>query len=174
MQDAKTARSGQDRGSLDQPTPERLDALLRSSYRFALSLTHDPAHAEDLVQDAWLSVLKVRGPWTTSYIFSVIRNRFIDQYRRGRLVNLEPLDHHPEGLSEDGLWSDVQFVSNSNGALDRALGKLRWEERAAMVLSAVEGYTAREIGELLGCPRGTVLSMLHRSRQKLQRWLKSD
>ena len=90
------------------------------------------------------------------------------------VVTLEHLDDQQQDLREEDLWTDMQFVSSTNGALDRALGKLRWEERAAMVLSAVDGFTAQEIGQLLGCPRGTVLSMLHRSRKKLQRWLTSD
>ena len=53
----------------------------------------------------------------------------------------------------------------------RALGLLRPVERAVMLLSAVEGYTAREIGELLDAPRGTVLSLMHRTRAKIRRWL---
>lgn len=40
-----------------------------------------------------------------------------------------------------------------------------------LLLSAVEGYTAREIGEMLDLPRGTVLSLMHRARTKLRRWL---
>ena len=43
-----------------------------------------------------------------------------------------------------------------------------------LVLSAIEGYTAREIGELLNAPRGTVLSLMHRTRAKLRRWLQDD
>ena len=47
-------------------------------------------------------------------------------------------------------------------------------ERAVLVLSALEGYTAREIGELLDAPRGTILSLMHRTRAKLRRWLQDD
>ena len=55
--------------------------------------------------------------------------------------------------------------------LEDALGELRPNERAALYLSAVEGYTAREIGELLDMPRGTVLSLMHRGRNRLRRLL---
>ena len=54
------------------------------------------------------------------------------------------------------------------------MGLLRTEERAVLVLSAVEGYTAREIGEMLDAPRGTVLSLMHRTRVKLRRWLQDN
>ncbi len=56
----------------------------------------------------------------------------------------------------------------ANGSLDSALGRLRPEERAVLYLSAVEGFTAKQIGELLDWPRGTVLSMLHRSKNKIR------
>ena len=53
--------------------------------------------------------------------------------------------------------------------MESALGRLRPEERAVLYLAAVENYTARQIGELLGWPRGSVLSLLHRARSKLRK-----
>jgi len=44
-------------------------------------------------------------------------------------------------------------------------------EREALLLADVEGYTAQEIAELTGHPRGTILSLIHRSRGKLRRQL---
>ena len=159
-------------GSRHAPSPD-LNDLVRCSYKFALALSNDRSWAEDLVQDAWVSVLRVQGPWTKEYLFSVIRNRFIDQHRRARLVNTEVLEEHTEISihSERYFWCDKVPVSSGSNSLDRALSRLRPEEREVMFLTAVEGYTAKEVAEMLGSSRSTILSMMHRARKKLRRWL---
>ena len=148
--------------------------LVQRGYRFAFSLTHNQTAAEDLVQDAWLAILKAEGPWTTSYLLKTIRNRFIDQWRRDRLVEFEPLgdDQALCISSEPNLWSDYHQVSIRTRALTKALDRLNPEERSALYLSAAEGYTAQEIADLFGKPRGTILSMMFRAKKKLQRILK--
>ena len=163
------------------PDPRRRDAardedapasLLRRGYRFALSLTHDPSRAEDLLQDAWVSVLKARGPRVAPYLFAAIRTRFVDQRRRALIAPTSSIDaESPRSEVEDGFWNDPCDLVDRRATLDRALALLRPEERAVLVLSAVEGYTAREIGEMLDAPRGTVLSLMHRARAKLRRWI---
>lgn len=168
--DSPRAAEGADRSSREAPSPD-INDLLRCSYRFAFALSHDRSRAEDLVQDAWVSVLRAQGPWTKAYLFSVIRNRFIDQHRRARLVNTEVLEEHTEISidSERYFWCDEVSVSSSS--LDDALSRLRPEEREVIFLTAVEGYTAKEVADMLGSVRGTVLSMMHRARKKLRRWL---
>jgi DNA-directed RNA polymerase specialized sigma24 family protein len=54
------------------------------------------------------------------------------------------------------------------GALERALGRLRLEERETLFLHAVVGHTAAELAALTGRPRGSVLSSLHRAKRKLR------
>ena len=85
-----------------------------------------------------------------------------------------PLDAKPHlaATLESELWTDPCHPIAMATTLHRAMSLLRPVERAVMLLSAVEGYTAREIGELLGAPRGTVLSLMHRTRAKMQRCLK--
>lgn len=154
--------------------PDGLDALLDSAYGYAMSLTHDPAEAEDLVQDAALALLGAGASWERSYFFATIRNRFIDRYRRRRKVLFVSLEQ------EDGSMIDVPDLSwevpdvLESGVLDRALGSLRIEEREALFLAVVEGYTADEIGKITDRPRGTILSLLHRARKKLRQLLGGD
>ena len=147
--------------------------LLRQGYRFALSLTHDPARAEDLVQDAWVGVLKADGPPTAAYLITTVRNRWVDLHRRALIAPTESLDAKPRLAHEveSEFWIDPCHAIALKTTLYRALGLLRPEERAVLLLSAVEGYTAREIGELLDAPRGTVLSLMHRTRAKMRRWM---
>ena len=149
---------------------EDLDELFERGFRYAMALTHEPDRAADLLQDACVSCLSARAPWRVGYLFSAIRSRFIDQYRRQMLAIVEPIGAEeelarvavfPDSRDEETVHADVD-------SLDRALGKLRAEEREALFLAAVEGYTAREIAELTGRPRVTILSVIHRARRKIR------
>lgn len=152
---------------------EMTETLLIRGYRYALSLTHEPAQAEDLLQDAWVSVLRAGGPQKRAYLFSAIRSRFLDQQRRAQLVVIESLDEDnahevPSTEGKDELiFAETQM-------LEKALAILRPVEREVLLLFEVEGYTAQEISTLTGQARGTVLSLIHRSRKKLKTHLLSQ
>jgi len=147
-----------------------LDELVQRGYRFALTLTHDEARADDLVQDAWHKILRVDGPWTIGYLFTTIRNSFIDHCRRTKRVAFESFgnQHDPHGEECGALADDDDVFQISNGTLEAALCRLRPEERAALYLAAVEDYTAQQIADLFGSPRGTILSLIHRAKGKLR------
>lgn len=155
-------------------TGPQMDELLSSGFRYACSLTHDRAEAEDLLQDACVSILNIDASWDRAYFFTTIRNRFIDRYRRNQKVLFLPLEGEKDGerlpqqLAVEE-WNAPDFLGN--GALDKALSVLRAEERETMYLAVVEGYTAQEIAEMTGRPRGTILSLLHRTKAKLRRTL---
>ncbi|HVR45008.1 MAG TPA: RNA polymerase sigma factor [Thermoanaerobaculia bacterium] len=160
---------------MSRPSPEAVpardvaaDELLESAYRYAMSLTHEPADAEDLIQDACLAILASGAPWERPYLFATIRNRFIDRYRRRRKLTFVALG---EGDGSDGAeprFDEVVPDVLESGLLERALGSLRVEEREALFLAVVEGYTVEEIGRLTSRPRGTILSLLHRTKGKLR------
>lgn len=155
--------------------PQSIDALLQQAYRYAFSLAHDAAEAEDLLQDACVSILASGGSWEHGYVFATIRNRFIDRYRRNRKILFLSLDDHGDEQQDD--HPDLNFDTPDvlqNGQLSRALGRLRAEEREALFLSVVEGYTAEEIAELTARPRGTILSLLHRTKEKLRVFLRKE
>ncbi len=157
-------------------SPDDLHDLVQRGYRFALALTHDQTQAEDLVQDAWLGVLRVGGSWSAPYLFTTIRNRFIDQCRRNRLVAFEPITESHDHLATEStdVWPAESPFDIETGELAAALERLSPVARAAIYLSAVEGYTAREIAELLGKPRGTILSAMHRGRAQLRKLLNAE
>src|SRR6266571_1052258 len=147
--------------------PAGINTLLESGYRYAFSLAHDSAEAEDLLQDACLSILASGASWERPYLFATIRNRFIDRYRRNRKILFLSLEREDEAGDdmEETNWEAPDVLQN--GALGRALAALRVEERETLFLAVVEGYTAEEIGELTSRPRGTILSLLHRTKAKL-------
>ena len=155
--------------------PDSVDALLEQAYRYAFSLAHDAAEAEELLQDACVSILASDGSWERAYLFATIRNRFIDRYRRNRKILFLSLDQdEDEGHADhaDVNWDAPDVLEN--GHLGRALGALRPEEREALFLSVVEGYTAEEIGKLTARPRGTILSLLYRTKAKLRELLQKQ
>jgi RNA polymerase sigma-70 factor (ECF subfamily) len=143
-----------------------LAELLRRGYAYALALTHDPAAAEDVLQDAWIKILAADGPRDRPYLMRVIRSVFIDRYRRARVrlevvlddARAESIDVEPLPILERGL-------------LAAALGTLRDDEREALYLQAVEGFTAQEIADETGRPRGTILALIFRAKRKLREQL---
>ncbi|GMR07254.1 MAG: sigma-70 family RNA polymerase sigma factor SigH [Gammaproteobacteria bacterium] len=151
-----------------------IQELLQSGFRYALSLTHDASRAEDLLQEGWVSVLQAKGPHQRGYLFAAIRSRFIDACRRERRVVFEALTD----ANELGMEGDLQSTGSEapvfadTATLNRALATLRPAEREMLFLADVQEYTAQEIADLTGRPRGTVLSLIHRAHRKLRSLLK--
>ena len=152
------------------PKPRKVlsDAeLAQAGYRYALSVARHHQDAEDLVQQAWMKLVRAYGKVEgTPVLFRTIRNLFYDQKRRSKIVQFEPLDSHPEsGKTESkGVSLDMELL----------MSRLRPEESEALYLNVVEGYTASEISSQTGSPRGTILSHIHRARQKLAKALGSE
>jgi RNA polymerase sigma-70 factor (ECF subfamily) len=149
--------------------PDGVDELLGRAYRYAFSLTHDASEAEDLLQDGCLSILASGGSWEQPYLFATIRNRFIDRYRRNRKIRFLSLDGDDDRIDLEPSelnWESPDILQN--GLLERALASIRAEEREVLFLAVVEGYTAEEIATLTVRPRGTILSLLHRTKAKLR------
>lgn len=151
----------------------QLEELLQRGFRYALSLTHDEDRAADLLQDAWISMLRRGAPRHVGYLFATLRNRFFDLEKRRRLVAIEPLDavsEHDDALA----FLDQASHFAEMGTLEKALEDLRPAEREALFLAAVEGYTVREIADMTEQPKGTVSSLVQRARRKLKSWLGAD
>jgi RNA polymerase sigma-70 factor (ECF subfamily) len=151
------------------PPPDHLDALLHDAFRYAMALTHEPGAAEDLVQEACVSVIRARGPWARGYLFRAVRSRWLDRGRRESAPHfartttngfVEPPTREPPHLSREEM-------ADAGVTLDKALGRLNVAEREAIGLSVVCGLTARQIGRHMDRPRGSVLSLMQRGREKL-------
>ena len=140
------------------------EALLQLGFRYAFALTHHHHDAEDLVQTAWLKLhTRGRQGTTKALLFTTIRNLHVDQYRRRnriRFMSLETAECQPVACADAEEAGD--------GAVGRLLRQLRAAEREALFLHVVAGYSPDEIARLTGKPRGTVLSLMHRGRQKLR------
>lgn len=142
--------------------------LLQSGFRYALSLCNNRHDAEDLAQESWLRLYGhgMRPKRKGSY-FIAIRNLFIDRYRHARLMMIEPFDDEVHPVPVTLLEDEAVILPH----MDACLAQLRSLEREILFLHAVEGYSASEIAGLTGHARGTVLSLLHRTKLKLRRLL---
>lgn len=143
-----------------------LESLIARGYRYALALTRDAEAAEDLVQDAWLAILRRGAPRHVGYLFRTIRNRFLDLEKRRRLVAVEPIE---DSEAPSAPESEPTFIDLAD--LGRGFATLRATEREALYLAAVEGYTVTEVASLTDQPLGTASSLIGRARAKLRRFL---
>lgn len=137
----------------------------RTLLRFAHRLTRDPSTAEDLVQEtlllAWRGFHQFEsGTNARAWLFRILMNSFHGQSRRvGASV---PVAELRSGIQAAG-GSELEALE-----LAQALDRLVPEQRTALVLAAVEGFTCREIAEILAVPIGTVMSRLSRAREAMR------
>lgn len=138
---------------------------MQAGFRYALSLTHNRADAEDLVQTAWVKLTQRYGcVKNRSTLFTTVRNAFYDQQRRAKIVAFEPLEDAPEPAAT----ASDPAAGLRETEMEVLLETLRPAEREALYLNVVEGYTAKEIGKMTKAPRNTVLSLISRARVKLR------
>jgi RNA polymerase sigma-70 factor (ECF subfamily) len=160
-----------------------LDAL----YRTALRMTRSEADAEDLVQETYIRAFRFRDQFTLgtnmkAWLFRILTNTFINTYRR-KAAQPEVTDL--EGVDEFSLYrrmADDRAASSSpdpeaellrnvvDTEVTDALEELPEKFRTTVLLD-VEGFSYKEIAEMLGIPIGTVMSRLHRGRKFLQKRL---
>lgn len=151
-----------------------ISQLLNQGYRYALSLTHNPALAEDLLQDAWESMLKLSAPQEIAYLITTIRNKFLNHKKRENVIPFLSLD---ESVSEAELMdSDADFseVMANKDLLEQKLAELDLYEREVLYLFYYEEYSTTEIAELVGSGKGVVCSLIYRSRSKLRKLLEAE
>ncbi len=150
---------------------EDLVALLPRLRRFALTLTGDLDSADDLVQLACEKALRKQDQWQPgsrldSWMYRIIQNLHIDQLRsqtrRGDHISEDAVAELADGKS-----AQVAEHENMLGVLSGLIQELPEDQRAVMLLVAVEEYSYREAAETLQIPVGTVMSRLARARTKI-------
>lgn len=147
-----------------------IQELLHSGYRYALALVVDESDADDLVHDAWMKLYPRYGKLPDkALLFRTIRTLFIDVMRHRQ--RFEQVEFDEERMEAHDLSSGSEPPDKQ---LANALSYLRPVERETLFLSVVEGYTAEEIAALTKRQRGTVLSMLHRTKRKMKQMLSEE
>ena len=160
--------------------------LLSSLYGAALRLTRNPTDAEDLVQETYLRAFRgfsgfQEGTNLKAWLYRILTNSFINTYRKKQREpqTVEGPDEIDEWYLFDRLGAQSVEVSAETEVLDRipdaavkaALESLPENFRLPVLLADVEGFSYKEIAEIMGSPVGTVMSRLHRGRKALQKAL---
>jgi len=155
------------------PFGEQLMAHVDALYNLARYLCGRASDAEDLVQETFARALAAErnfdGLHIKAWLFRILRNAFIDQYRKGKAqADLDgPLD--VDRLTAEVSAADVQPLLASE--LEAAVGALSDDARTVILLD-LEGFTEAEVAAVIGCAVGTVKSRLSRARALLRAQLK--
>ena len=160
--------------------------FLDQLYSAALRMTRNPSDAEDLVQETFVKAFAAfhqfeEGTNLKAWLYRILTNTYINIYRKKQR---EPQQAMTDSVDD---WSLAKAMSHTSAglrsaeteALDHlpdsavkdALANLPDDFRMAVYLADVEGFSYKEIAEIMGTPIGTVMSRLHRGRRALQKAL---
>lgn len=158
-------------------------ALIDRLYGTALGMTKNPADAEDVVQETYAKAFKARdsfkpGTNLKAWLYRILTNTYISHYRKAQ--------RSPQisGASDIEDWQIANAASHDSrglrsaemealdqipdGAVADALSNLGEQYRIAVWLADVEGFSYKEIAEIMDTPMGTVMSRINRGRKQLR------
>lgn len=158
---------------------EYLDQL----YSAALRMTRNPADAEDIVQETYVRAFSSfhqfkPGTNLRAWLYRILTNTYINTYRKSkRQPQISDADqvedwqiaraasHTSDGLPSAGLEA-LERIPDAE--ITEALASLKPDFRDAVLLADVEGFSYKEIAEIMDTPIGTVMSRLNRGRKQLR------
>jgi len=161
--------------------------LMTALYSGALRMTRNPSDAEDLVQETYLKAYRAYGRFESgtnlkAWMYRILTNTFINTYRKKQRRPVESefdaddiyLYHRLGGTQGAALSrsaEDELLDLFGEAEVKEAVEDLPEHYRLPVLLADVEGFSYKEIAEILDVPIGTVMSRLHRGRKQLQKRL---
>lgn len=145
-------------------------------YRLAYAWCHQVAQAEDLVQETMLKALESRKDLDDlehldAWLSKIMHNQFLDNMRfnqRWQWADETEIDYfYMDSCSETRLIQE-----QTSECLCAAMSKLPFEQREAISLVDLEGFSYQEIADITSTPIGTVMSRISRGRENLVKYMK--
>ena len=154
----------------------------------ALRMTRNRSDAEDLVQETYIKGWRSfhtfqEGTNLRAWLFRIMTNTYINKYnaqkRKGTEVELDDVEElflykRLGSIDQSQLSSsaeDQMLELFTDDEVKSALEELPEDFRIPVLLSDVDGFSYKEISEMLEIPIGTVMSRLHRGRKAMQKML---
>jgi RNA polymerase sigma-70 factor, ECF subfamily len=168
-----------DGGQFERAAMPFLDSLYNTAYRMA----RNAEDAEDLVQETYLKAYRSFGQFTPgtnlkAWLFKILKNTFINEYRKRQAAPIESDFADIEENFESQLSAEATgqmknpeeeiLESAFDEGVQRALEELPDDYRMTVLLADIEGFSYKEIAEILEIPVGTVMSRLYRGRKLLE------
>ncbi len=154
--------------------PDAFEELIRRHrdrlWAIALRTLRDPDEAADALQDALISAFRAAGTFraeaaVTTWLHRIVVNACLDRMRRRQARPTVTLPERSANELADGR--DRMAERDTALTVEAALGTLPNEQRAAIVLVDIEGYSVADTARLLGVAEGTVKSRCARGRARL-------
>lgn len=164
------------------PNEEFLEATLGAMdlvYNIARRVVPRAADAQDLVQETYLAALKAWRehrrprkvePWLATICLNIARSGYRHRARRPQEVEWD--EFVSDGNELDPEAEAIAELDRT--ALRRAMWAIPEEQRTALALVDLSGFSTAEAAAIMGTPRGTVLSRLHRGRKALAALLEHE
>ena len=165
------------RAEFEKLALEQLDAV----DRVARSLTRGSAEADDLVQETFVRALRAADsfdlqsfgirPWLFRILHNLHTTRATRESRQPKAIS----DEHLQAFADPGeaAFGSAGFTGVMDQEIEDAMKALPGELATTLMLWAVDDLAYKEIAEVMDVPIGTVMSRLHRARQKLSERLQA-
>ncbi len=155
-------------------------------YNFILRMLGRPHDSEDVLQEVFVKMYRKLGTlkepkFFSSWLFRIAKNETINFVNRYQSKDTDSIDEFEPGVAERLLTDESEAGSNPvekaeqvelEAMLQSALSELPEEIRASFLLGVIEGYSYKEVSDILGCSIGNVKSRVFRARAFLSQKLR--
>lgn len=156
---------------------ELIEAQVPRLRRYARALMRGGEEADDLVQDCLERAWSRAHLWRPdsdlrAWLFAIMHNLYVNrvrhQARRPAMGALQPGGEHADPRPP------AQERAMGLRDLELGLAALPPEQREVLLMVCLEEWSYQQVAEILGLPIGTVMSRLHRARERMRRWLEGE
>jgi len=150
-----------------------VDEYSQPLYVFVSSMMNNAYHAEDIVQDTFLSAFKNIHSYSpqksafSTWLFTIAKNRCVNEFKRKKPDSNIRVSSLPDTSNESQKMIDINFFK----ILDNALARLSDDEKTIFILAEIQEFSYEEINDITKIKVGTIKSKLSRTKMKLRNLL---